>query len=643
MFLTAQWAQSSEAAASLAQMAARGATGNLALAAIVRERQDLVAEWQKRDAVRSAAVSQPPDKRDKQAEATNVSRLDAIDVRIGEIDKQLTKDFPDYSALVNPKPLSIADVQSQLRDDEALILFLDTPKLEPILEETFIWVVTKTDSRWVKSDMGTKELGEYVAALRCGLDYEGSWRAAGSQCAELLKLTYSEADHLNGKPLPFDIALSHDLYKALFSQIEDVIKDKSLLIVPSGALTQLPFQVLLTEKPDLELSGSDALQHPAWLIRFHALTVLPSVSSLRALRQFAKASHASRALIGFGDPLLDGPDPSDGPMAKAARENQSCPRTPAPQVGGLPGERRGVRPLKLREGLADVAQIRFQVPLPETADELCGVARDLGVGDADIRLGALATETEIKRLSDAGELAKYRVVHFATHGALAGQVGGDSEPGLLLTPPDQATGTDDGYLSASEIAGLKLDADWVILSACNTAAGGANGTEALSGLARAFFYAGARALLVSHWSVYSDATVKLVTGAVSTMAADKSIGRAEAMRRSMLALIDKGTLHEAHPSFWAPFVVVGEGGVTSMPAEEAAAPITGAIRVPSATPPLNTEVAPPAPTPGATPAIEASSKTPNPPNDKQASSLKKTKKPRSTPKAGDWFTSIFGQ
>src|SRR5208337_4602496 len=134
-----------------------------------------------------------------------------------------------------------------------------------------------------------------------------------------------------------------------------------------------------------------------------------------------------------------------------------------------------------------------------------------------------------------------RIVHFATHGALAGQVSGSNEPGLLLTPPDVPSEEDDGYLTASEIAALKLDADWVILSACNTAASGAEGAEALSGLARAFIYAQARALLVSHWAVKSGATVKLVTGAMSRLAADKSMGRAEAMRQSMLALIDNGT------------------------------------------------------------------------------------------------------
>jgi CHAT domain-containing protein len=145
------------------------------------------------------------------------------------------------------------------------------------------------------------------------------------------------------------------------------------------------------------------------------------------------------------------------------------------------------------------------------------------------------------------------------HGVLAGQLDGTHEPGLILTPAEKATEEDDGYLSASEIASLKLDADWVILSACNTVAGGATSAEALSGLARACIYAQARALLMSHWEVYSEATMKLITTAIGEMARDPTVGRAEAMRRSMLALIDKGKPEEAHPAYWAPFVVVGEG------------------------------------------------------------------------------------
>ena len=159
-------------------------------------------------------------------------------------------------------------------------------------------------------------------------------------------------------------------------------------------------------------------------------------------------------------------------------------------------------------------------------------------------------------------------VHFATHGALAGQLSPTSEPGLILTPPIVATG--DGYLSASEIAGLKLDADWVILSACNTAGGAsptggrqdASGAEALGGLARAFFYAQARSLLISHWAVDSQATVRPITSAVGAMSSDKSVGRAEGLRRAMLAIIDTDEPHQAHPACWAPFVVVGEGAAS---------------------------------------------------------------------------------
>jgi CHAT domain-containing protein len=228
-------------------------------------------------------------------------------------------------------------------------------------------------------------------------------------------------------------------------------------------------------------------------------------------------------------------------------------------MAALAGPRGGVRAMALRQGLADLALIRQQIPLPETADELCAVARDINADATEMRLGARATEREMKAMSESGALAQYRVVHFATHGAMAGELSGATEPGLILTPPDTASAVDDGYLSASEIAGLKLDADWVILSACNTAAGNAADAEPLSGLARAFIHAQARALLVSHWAVESNATVKLITSAMREMAADAKTGRAEALRRAMLALIDGGAEHEAHPAFWAPFIVVGEG------------------------------------------------------------------------------------
>jgi CHAT domain-containing protein/tetratricopeptide (TPR) repeat protein len=566
MFQIAQWAITSEAAESLALMAVRGAKGDPKLAALMRERQDLVLEWQKRDAIRIASVAQAAEKRDAPTEAENVTRLAAIDTRIATIDARLTADFPDYAAFASSTPLSVEDIQAQLRADEALVLFLDTREWKPTPEETFIWVVTKADVRWVRSEVGTQALTREVSALRCGLDYEGSWSAKDSRCSDLLNHVYARADHdVFGKPLPFDLGRAHALYEALFGQIEDLIRDKRLLIVPSGPLTQLPFQVLVTESPKIALPSSVAdYRDVAWLTRKHAISMLPAVSSLKALRELAKASHASEPYIGFGNPLLDGEPEKfkeDGQAAKLAREKR-CDPTPRQRVVFLLSLRGGARATtRSNGGIADVADIRTWAPLPETADELCDVARDLGIDpETHLYLGAMATETNIKQLSENGSLARYKIVHFATHGAIAGQVSSASEPGLLLTPPEKASETDDGYLSASDVAALKLDADWVILSACNTAAGGAQGAEALSGLARAFFYAGARSLLVSHWEVDSDSTVKLITGAVAELKANPKVGRAEALRRSMLSMIDAGQEYEAHPAFWAPFVLVGEGG-----------------------------------------------------------------------------------
>ena len=223
-----------------------------------------------------------------------------------------------------------------------------------------------------------------------------------------------------------------------------------------------------------------------------------------------------------------------------------------------------------RGAAANLAQLRALAPLPETVAEACALARSVGGSEADLYFADRATETNLKALSDSGLLASYRVIHFATHGLVAG--GPDelqdslAEPAIVFTPPPEGTApealaVDDGLLTASEVAALKLDADWVILSACNTAAGNAKGAEALSGLARAFLYAGARALLVSHWEVNSNAAVRLTTGTFAALQSDPKIGRASALRLSMIALIESASEPlSAHPAIWAPFVIVGEGG-----------------------------------------------------------------------------------
>ena len=152
-------------------------------------------------------------------------------------------------------------------------------------------------------------------------------------------------------------------------------------------------------------------------------------------------------------------------------------------------------------------------------------------------------------------------MYFATHGLVGGEIASLAEPALALTIPNEPTELDDGLLTASEVAQLKLNADWVVLSACNTAAGDKPGAEALSGLARAFFYAGARALLVSHWQVESGSAVRLTTSTFEVVEEDPAIGRAEAFRRSMLAMIaDASSPWNTYPDHWTPFSMIGEGG-----------------------------------------------------------------------------------
>ena len=551
-FETAQWVTELGAAAAISGMSARAAAGGGALGQLVRTRQDLAEEAAGVDRSLIAAASQPAQARNWEAEAALRRKIAQITAKMQEADAVLAGSFPQYANLTSAAPLPLTETNGLLGSDEALLLFA------PTRDGTFVWAVTATESRWVKVPLTTDQLTAHVAALRCGLDVSGEWRGeTAGKCMQLLRPASAPSQ---ATTLPFDLARAHELYAVLLGPIEDLIGGKQLLIVPSGPLTRLPLHVLVTEPPPVAVPDNvGGYAKVSWLAKRAAITVLPSVASLKALRQFAKQSQATGAFIGFGNPLLTGADGAD----RSAWTKQSC--SPAPSLASTRVELRAPLQSKvLRGGQADAEGLRRQPPLPETADELCAVARLLGASADTVHLGQRATERNLKALSAAGALSRARVVHFATHGLLATETEAlasiRAEPALVLTPPEKATGEDDGLLTASEVAHLKLDADWVVLSACNTAAGVMELTDgdALSGLARAFFYAGARAVLVSHWAVDSEATVALITKAFDEMKAGRKVGRAEALRRSMVALIERGGRY-AHPAVWAPFVVTGEG------------------------------------------------------------------------------------
>lgn len=442
--------------------------------------------------------------------------IDRADREVGEARAQIVRAFPTYVALSDPQPLKVAEAQALLRPDEALVAILVGSG------KSFVWAITRERAEWAQIDAGAQAMAEHVMALRMGLDPLAQQDAEGSAGSQA------------GVVQRFDLARAHALYRLLLGPAAQVFADKRhLILVPTGALTSLPLQVLVTAPMPAGAPPAAALRDAAWLIKAHALSVLPSVQSLAALRRLASGNAGARPFFGMGDPVLEGPDPADRQRGAKRRS------------ASMPGR-------FYRNGLADTRAVRELSPLPDTADELKAIARVLGAPAESVKLREAASETNLK----ATPLSEYRVVQFATHGLVAGDLSGLAEPALVLTPPNEPTEADDGLLSASEIATLKLNADWVVLSACNTAAGGGEGAEALSGLARAFFYAGARALLVSHWAVYSTAATELTTRTFAALAARPGMGRSEAFRQSMLALIAEGK----PPAYWAPFVVVGEGG-----------------------------------------------------------------------------------
>ncbi len=510
----------SSAASAVNKLAVRLAAGSDRLAELVRKDQDLAGEAEALDKAIIAAVSKDRSKRDAAAEQRSRDRLAAISGERASLQKTLAAEFPDYAALSNPLPMTAREIQALLSDNEALVLFSVADK------ESYVFALTREGFDWKPLPIGAEALSEKVAAFRRGLDV-------------------GKANDASGKSGLFDLVLANELYSMLLGPVEPLVKNKrSLLVAPSGALTALPFHLLVTEKPAAAIPETfSGYRDAAWLLKRQAVSVLPSVASLKALRVLARNEPGTKPMTGFGDPLFNPSQTGAGDNRNpklASRSLVSAAYTDFWQGAGV-----------------DRARLAAALPqLPDTADELNAVARDLGVPASDIHLGADASETTVKR----ARLSDYSIIYFATHGLVAGDVKGLAEPSLALSMPKQPSELDDGLLTASEVAQLKLNADWVVLSACNTIAGDKPGAEALSGLARAFFYAGARALLVSHWAVESDAATRLTTSTFDLLKSDPRIGRAEALRRAMLAYLNDGSSsRNAYPAIWGPFALIGEG------------------------------------------------------------------------------------
>jgi CHAT domain-containing protein len=517
-FEIAQWGILSRSAAAVQQMGARFASGDDALASLVRQSQDLAVVLREQNRTLVEALSKTTNQRDQAVDNLRREIADA-EGRLSQIARELEARFPEYVTLAQPRPLSVEQVQRLLGPDDAFVFFMTGES------SGAVFALTRGAFSWKPVALGTSDLNRKVADLRRGLE------------VEVIDGMYENIDEDRAAKL-FDLGLAHDLYRDLLLPVEALIRDKrQLIVVPSGALTSLPFHLLVTEEPtDAVPDRFAGYRDASWLIKRQAVSVIPAVTSVQTLQGTSRTDARARPMIGFGDPVFDR---AEAEIAALRPSGTSVTRGYADFWRGA-----GI----------DRTELSRLPRLPDTGDELKIVAGRLGAPSSDIHLREAASESAVKRLP----LADYRVIYFATHGLVAGDVEGVAEPALALSMPANPTDDDDGLLTASEVAQLKLNADWVVLSACNTVAGEKPGAEALSGLARAFFYSGARSLLVSHWRVDSFAATALTTATFGFLERDSTLGRSEALRRAMLEFMnDSADPRRAYPALWAPFVIIG--------------------------------------------------------------------------------------
>lgn len=514
-FLALQDMVAGEASQAIARMAARRGANSAGaqLGELVGERESLNQQWaaaSKRYEESFRGPSYAEVIADRSAQIVERRRIEA---RMAAIDAVLRRDYPDYFNLVSPSALSIVDAQRLLRPDEAFLLVV------PGTFGTHIIAVSHDAVRWHRVEEGESVVERAVQRLR--------WNVGATVRASPERLAELEVQEQERSELSFNRTTAHNLYRLLVAPVNEVLRQKRRVYVAAGgSLASLPFSLLVAASPQGSDDDPAALRATTWFADQHALVHIPSLQSLAALRRAPPPQRTGASFMGVGDPIL-------GAAAKA-RE-----------------------PVMSRNALSDVRALRSLSRLPGTAIELERMRSALGAPRSSLLLGPQATETAVR----SADLSNTRVIAFATHGLVAGDAG-MAEPGLVLTPPAQASADDDGYLAASEVASLRLDADWVILSACNTATSDRGGIQGLGSLARAFFYSGARTLLASHWPV-GDEVAPILTVRVIELERG-GMDRAEAFQQAMRE-IRMDPRHDktgswAHPYYWAPFVLIGDGG-----------------------------------------------------------------------------------
>ena len=521
----------------LAASAAR-ASADPALAEVVRREQDFGEELSTLQRTLGALLAAPLEQQLTKVIADMRARIAAIEKEQAGLTGQIEQRFPAYANLIAPKPPTQAETQRVLRDGEALLAVLVGET------RTFVWAVPKSGAaQFHAAAAGAKQIEALTARVRRTVD------------------PFSHG--LPGVP-PFALDDAHAIYRLVVAPVAATLGDaKQVIVSANGVLGAFPFAMLPTAPVAVNIEATPAYvdyRKVPWLLRRHAITQVPSVNALVTLRALPARTDAGlgsgASFAGIGDPIF-----SRAQMTALSAGGSSV------SVRGASVTVRGGAQVALRSAgrldQIDSAELGRLERLPDTSDEVREIAAIFGAG-SDVLLQTSANEKEVK----GRDWRRKRVILFATHGLVPGELNGLDQPALALTAPDVAGIDGDGLLTVEEILNLKLDADWVVLSACNTASGSVEGAEALSGLGRAFFYAGTRALLASNWPVETVSAKMITTGIFKRQAAQITLSKADALRATMLDLIDAGEAKDsagkavysyAHPMFWAPFSLVGDG------------------------------------------------------------------------------------
>ena len=527
-FQVADIARGSGVQRALTASAARASIKDPQLADLARQEQDLQRRINTLSELLTGLRSAAPDQQLPGVQSKIQADIGTFKSQREALKKEIEKKFPEYAELVEPKPASIERTQKALKPDEVLVSWYFGDNVG------YVWAITKDKpAQFVQLSVGRAQVAKEVAQLRKSLDPG-----------------VASIDEIP----PYDVALANLLYQQVLAPVQNsLVGKKVMLTVPHAELGQLPLSLLVT-KPTTQPPKGGAIPFSGyktvpWLTRDIAVAQVPSVTALTALRSLPAGNPNRKNFIGFGDPYFS--SEQEKSAQKQAKATQLATR-------GIP---LNLRSAPKTAGVSS-AELALLPRLPDTSLELVEIGKAIGAGDGDIFLHQQASVKQVM----STDLSNRKVVMFATHGLVPGELNGLTQPALALSSPDVTGDKDDGLLTMDKVITLKLDADWVVLSACNTAAGEGAGSEAVSGLGRAFFFAGAKALLVSNWPVDSVASRTLMTDLFKNQQKDQGTSKAELLRQAMLNQIDQGGMKEggnmkyayAHPLFWAPFVVVGD-------------------------------------------------------------------------------------